>query len=852
MEHYFSCLLVSSVIAFLLYLNTFNADFAYDDSRAVEKNPDLLPETPFINLFYNDFWGTPLTNSGSHKSYRPICVLSFRLNYYFGKLNPWGYHFTNVLLHALVTILFTHLSSIFLQKALPTILAGLLFASHPVHTEAVAGVVGRADVGACLFFLLGFLSYRKYVFYRDGYCDGQVELGRDTEERSPQRFLFFFLSTILATLSMLTKEQGITVLAICTVYELLIQQKVAPWKIFQVFKLNKYRRLLEGLFLLFLTAIGLLMLRIFLMGNKPPEFAPSDNPAADSKSFLTRTLTFHHLLALNFGLLICPRILSFDWSMNSIPLVESLTDSRNLSTIAFYCGLVYFAIYILKSIPQIADCSSPKPYSNGTNSHIIKALNNHRGKIRYFDSNSMKQDQFPTQHPKMNKPAFHCLVIAVTVMIVPFIPATNLFFYVGFVIAERVLYIPSMGFCLLVAKGASELYTQNHSNRIRQGVVLLSVLCLLVSFSVRTILRNQDWETEERLYGSGIIVNPAKAWGNLANVLNGQGKKASAEIAYRNALQYRSNMADVHYNLGILLQDQKRYNEAIESYKMAILCRPKLTMAYLNLGIVYALLEQYEEAEKSYQECAGIDINGLRDPRLHESTKISALYNLGRMYTDLHKYQLSIDTYNEAIQRAPAHYAMQSIYNMLGEAYFKSGNIENAEYWYKEALRVKPNHLPAHITMAKLLQRKNQIGKAEKWFLKALMIDTPEGTAHQHYAQFLGELGRHAESVEIYKQVLQNNSNDFELVFNTANAMRQSGNNVEAEELYRRAAALNPKTATAHMNLGAILHLNGKLEEAERSYKEALRLKPDDSMTKDNLAKLQNLMHNQARVAVKV
>lgn len=60
------------------------------------------------------------------------------------------------------------------------------------------------------------------------------------------------------------------------------------------------------------------------------------------------------------------------------------------------------------------------------------------------------------------------------------------------------------------------------------------------------------------------------------------------------------------------------------------------------------------------------------------------------------------------------------------------------------------------------------------------------------------------------------------------------------------------QTATAHMNLGAILHLNGKLEEAERSYKEALRLKPDDSMTKDNLAKLQNLMHNQARVAVKV
>ena len=246
------------------------------------------------------------------------------------------------------------------------------------------------------------------------------------------------------------------------------------------------------------------------MGNKPPEFAPSDNPAADSKSFLTRTLTFHHLLALNFWLLICPRILSFDWSMNSIPLVESLTDSRNLSTIAFYCGFVYIAIYILKSIPQMADCSSPKPYQNGTDNHILKAFNNHRGKIRYLDNNGTKQDHSSTRHRKTNKSAFHCLVIAVTVMIVPFIPATNLFFYVGFVIAERVLYIPSMGFCLLVAKGASELYSQNHSNRIRQSVVLVSVLCLLVSFSMRTILRNRDWQTEERLYGSGIIVNPAK------------------------------------------------------------------------------------------------------------------------------------------------------------------------------------------------------------------------------------------------------------------------------------------------------------------------------------------------------
>ena len=53
---------------------------------------------------------------------------------------------------------------------------------------------------------------------------------------------------------------------------------------------------------------------------------------------------------------------------------------------------------------------------------------------------------------------------------------------------------------------------------------------------------------------AGISVNPAKAWGNLANILNNKGDTEGAEAAYRSALSHRGNMADVHYNLGILLQ----------------------------------------------------------------------------------------------------------------------------------------------------------------------------------------------------------------------------------------------------------------------------------------------------------
>lgn len=73
--------------------------------RAILTNPDLLASTPWYRLFENDFWGTPLTERGSHGSYRPLCVATFRLNHFLGGLEPWGYHLVNVALHAACTVL---------------------------------------------------------------------------------------------------------------------------------------------------------------------------------------------------------------------------------------------------------------------------------------------------------------------------------------------------------------------------------------------------------------------------------------------------------------------------------------------------------------------------------------------------------------------------------------------------------------------------------------------------------------------------------------------------------------------------------------------------------------------------
>ncbi|KAH3747600.1 hypothetical protein DPMN_182028, partial [Dreissena polymorpha] len=198
--------------------------------RAIVKNQDLEPKTPIINIFYDDFWGTPLTKIASHKSYRPICVLSFRLNYYLGALNPWGYHLGNVILHVIVTALFTKLSRTLLKHSFPTLVSGVLFASHPVHTEAVAGVIGRADIGACFFFLLALLSYMKYVKLRDTLHDPG---GGDSGSK---RFVFFIGTAVLTTASLLTKEQGVTVLGVCAAYDLFVHNKMKIPHILQFYK----------------------------------------------------------------------------------------------------------------------------------------------------------------------------------------------------------------------------------------------------------------------------------------------------------------------------------------------------------------------------------------------------------------------------------------------------------------------------------------------------------------------------------------------------------------------------------------------------------------------------------------
>ncbi|EZA56628.1 Transmembrane and TPR repeat-containing protein, partial [Ooceraea biroi] len=127
------------------------------------------------------------------------------------------------------------------------------------------------------------------------------------------------------------------------------------------------------------------------------------------------------------------------------------------------------------------------------------------------------------------------LVLGWMFLVLPFLPASNLFVTVGFVVAERVLYTPSVGWIILIVYGMQVSWTAVPRRRswITTGVFLLFVLGCS-----RTVLRNKDWTSRETLIKAGL-----------------------------RSLPYNAKM---HYNFANFLKDTSQPNLAVHHYQLAL------------------------------------------------------------------------------------------------------------------------------------------------------------------------------------------------------------------------------------------------------------------------------------------
>lgn len=151
------------ILTLATYANSLTGNFVWDDQVQVLRNVQIRD---FQNL-PGAFSGTVLAfaNQGLAASnyYRPLQTVGYMLAYAIGGISPWPYHLLNVVLHIITTIFVYLLCREFRLSSFASILAGLIFAVHPIHTEVVAWIAGLPDAGCGAFYLMSLWAYLRYV-----------------------------------------------------------------------------------------------------------------------------------------------------------------------------------------------------------------------------------------------------------------------------------------------------------------------------------------------------------------------------------------------------------------------------------------------------------------------------------------------------------------------------------------------------------------------------------------------------------------------------------------------------------------------------------------------------------------
>jgi len=161
------------------YFNALFGAFVFDDNHMIVNNPLIRDLRNIPAIFSTNVWNFQQGHSSNY--YRPMMYVIFSLNYHIFGLNPFGFHLVSVIVHCGVSVvvfliirrfLTDHQGRTPLLSLSPSLMAALLFSSHPIHTEAVTWISALPEVAFTFFSLL---SFYHYMLFRDG--DNKSYLG---------------------------------------------------------------------------------------------------------------------------------------------------------------------------------------------------------------------------------------------------------------------------------------------------------------------------------------------------------------------------------------------------------------------------------------------------------------------------------------------------------------------------------------------------------------------------------------------------------------------------------------------------------------------------------------------------
>jgi tetratricopeptide (TPR) repeat protein len=287
----------------------------FDNAVAIGRDTRIREVTAAnLNLiFTHGYW----YGNASQTLYRPLTTLSYLFNYAVlaSGTNLVSYHWINFLVHAANTALVYLLVLLLLEEAPLAFAAAAIWSLHPILTESVTNIVGRADLLAAFGILAALLCYIQAV----------SAIGR-------RRFLWLAALALSAAIAIFSKENGIVVIPVLFLYDLVFRSGPS-WRS----RVPGYlaAALPVALFLTIRTAI--------FSGAFIDPIAFTDNPLV-AAGFWTARLTAIQVFGRYLLLLVWPYRLSCDYSYNQIPL-SGLTDWKTLVSLAAVIALAAAAIF---------------------------------------------------------------------------------------------------------------------------------------------------------------------------------------------------------------------------------------------------------------------------------------------------------------------------------------------------------------------------------------------------------------------------------------------------------------------------------------------------------------------------
>jgi protein O-mannosyl-transferase len=548
--------IIIGVLAFAFYCNTFQNEYALDDTIVIAKNeyvyegfagiPSILTKDAF-DSYYKQFNSSNQLSGGR---YRPLSIMTFAIEQQFfgtipankvdsvvahaGEKGPQETkfikdmhvrHVFSVLWFTLSVIVLLYFLRyvVFRNNPLMALIAAILFVIHPIHTEVVANVKSRDEIMSLMFICLTFIFAFRY------------------EEQKEKKSLLIW-GLVFLFLGFLSKEYAVSLIILMPLS-------------FYLFKNFSFSKSITASLPYFAVMGGYMLIRKMIVADMSPDAVNDilNNPyalASDVEKLATKISTTLNYLKL----LVFPHPLSADYSYNTIPY-KDFTNIVVWLSLAIHIGIIYGFFHFLK---------------------------------------------------KRSVLAFAIAFYMVNVLLI-----CNIIFNIGGTMGERLIYHSSVGFCIAVAW---LLYTGMEKMKPALVGVMVVLICL---GAYKTIPRNAQWKNDKVLFFEDIKVAPNSVLVN-ADVASSYVNMADYEIDtfkklddihtgikyFSKAIEINPAFVSGYLNRGMAYFKLRRPDSALfnlNKVKELYPRYPKLDEMYFNVGVNFYMNQQYNEAMNVWQ-----------------------------------------------------------------------------------------------------------------------------------------------------------------------------------------------------------------------------------------------------------